>query len=82
MRYVGEVDVVIVMGVVAATEVVDEVEVAVVPLLQTVIESGVSVLLALAEEVVGEVFVSWSSDGRRHLAVANRPEGEEKEAVF
>jgi hypothetical protein len=84
------VDVEIVMGVVAVTgiaaeEVVNdeaEVEVADAALLQTVTESGVPVLLALAEEVVGEVFVSWSLDGRRHLAVANRPEGGEKEAVF
>lgn len=76
------------MGVVAVTgiaaEVVSdeaEVEVAVAALLQTVTEWGVPVLLAPAEEVVGEVFVSQSLDGRRHLAVANRPEGGEKEAV-
>ena len=68
-----------------AAEVVNdeaEIEVAVAALLQTVTEWGVPVPLAPAEEVVGEVFVSRSLDGRRHLAVANRPEGGEKGVVF
>jgi hypothetical protein len=58
-----------------------EVEVAVAALLQAVTEWVIPVLLALGEEVEGEVFVSRSLDGRQHLAVASRPEGGEKEAV-
>ena len=76
-RVVGIVTGVVVAGI-ADEEVVDDgaqVEVAV--LRQTVAESGVPVLLALGEEV----FVSFL-DGRRHLAVANRPEEGGKEVVF
>lgn len=78
---VGIVTGVVVAGI-ADEEVVDDeaqVEVAGVALLQqTVAESGVLVLLALGEEV----FVSCFLDGRRHLAVANRPEEGGKQVVF
>jgi len=74
---VGIVTGVVVTGI-ADEEVVDDEAQVVALLQQTVAESGVLVLLAPAQEV----FVSWLLDGRRHLAVANRPEGGEKEVVF